>query len=117
MKGGADVSVKVSRGKTVLMAACEAGSFEICEVLVKAGVDVEVLRQDGATALGLSLLSSNWTCVDLCMRRLLTTLVSGHPAHPAPFVVVSDLCSWHLFICSPLLFTPNCGMGCHRVLL
>jgi len=73
------------------MAACEAGSFEICEVLVKAGVDVEVLRHDGATALGLSVLSSNWKCVDLCMRCLSIALVSSHAT---PFVVVSDL--WQL---------------------
>jgi len=91
VKNSADLSVKDGLGQTALMAACEVGSFEICEMLCNAGADVEVVRHDGATALALSVLSSNWKCVELCLQRLSTARASNHSA---PFVVASDL--WQL---------------------
>jgi len=68
--------------------ACKGRSFEICEVLVEEGADFEVLRYDGASALALSVLSSSWQFVELCLRRRSTGLATSHPA---PFVVASHV--------------------------
>jgi hypothetical protein len=56
---GANVSAKNERGDTPLLAAVGAGRFEIFETLLEANADVKAVRRDGASALALSIFSSN----------------------------------------------------------
>jgi len=118
IKAGADASAKDSMGKTLLLAACEGGSFAIFEALIKAGADTSVqdkgeqmmaackagsleiykalvaagadtqVAYDGATALGLSVVSGNWKLVEFVLRQRSNALDSSDPTL---IVVASDL--------------------------
>ena len=71
IKGGADTNTADIHGKTPLLAACGAGSYEICKALIKAGADVrQAPRHDGdATAFTLSVMSGNWSLVELLRKH------------------------------------------------
>jgi hypothetical protein len=71
IKAGADATAVNKNGNTPLLAACGAGSVEICEALIKAGADVrQVPRHDGdATAFTLSVMSGNWSLVELLLKH------------------------------------------------
>ena len=114
IKAGADASAKDSMGKTLLLAACEGGSFAIFEALIKGGADtsgeqmmaacktgsLEIyealvatgadtqVAYDGATALGLSVVSGNWKLVEFVLRQRSNALDSSDPTL---IVVASDL--------------------------
>ena len=118
IKAGADASAKDSMGKTLLLAACEGGSFAIFEALIKGGADNSVqdkgeqmmaacktgsleiyealvatgadtqVAYDGATALGLSVVSGNWKLVEFVLRQRSNALDSSDPTL---IVVASDL--------------------------
>jgi len=86
IKAGADASAK-DKGERML-AACKAGSLEIYEALVAAGADTQVARYDGATALGLSVVSGNWKLVESVLRQRSKALDSSDRT---PIVVASDV--------------------------
>jgi hypothetical protein len=56
---GADVSAANERGDTPLMAAVGVGRFDMFESLLEANADLNAVRRDGASALALSIFSSN----------------------------------------------------------
>jgi hypothetical protein len=56
---GANVSAANEQGDTPLLAAFGAGRFELFESLLEANADVKAVGRDGASALALSIFSSN----------------------------------------------------------
>ena len=88
IKAGADASWadEDKDGKTLLLAACEGGNLAIFDALIKAGADIQVARQDGATVLGMSVISANWKLVEYVLQRRSKVLDSSDP-----IVVASDL--------------------------
>ncbi|KAK3900479.1 hypothetical protein C8A05DRAFT_17221 [Staphylotrichum tortipilum] len=57
LQAGAKVSVKDGFGRTSLHWAAEAGSFDVVQLLVSAGADVNAVAEDGSTPLALILAS------------------------------------------------------------
>ncbi len=59
MGAGANVSAANERGDTPLLAAIGGGRFEMVDSLLEANADVKAVCSDGASALALSIFSSN----------------------------------------------------------
>jgi len=94
----ASINIKDTQGKTALLKACESPNFAIFEELIKAGADIEVFRHDNATALALCVLSSDWKCVELCLRRRLKTLGSIQPLLFLNTLDLRQLASLYLYL-------------------
>ena len=79
IKAGADATAVDKNGNTPLLAACGVGSYEICEALIQEGADVrQAPRYDGdATAFTLSVMSGNWSLVELIRKHNTTGLELG----------------------------------------
>jgi hypothetical protein len=83
--GRCDSQFKDNGNETQLIAACRMKSVEVCKALVQANADVQVLRDDNASALAWAIF------VEPCYRSSCARITSVRPlALPAPARIYSS---------------------------
>jgi hypothetical protein len=83
---GALVNKKNIRGNTPLLAACAAGNPILVEYLLDAGAETNVVRQDGACAFAVAVMSDNAEMIDLVFKHHTKRLESGTHANVSDYL-------------------------------